>query len=122
MSAEKAKLAEEMSDVFGKFDHSDDTGSLPSYGQSNDTHSRHLMPPPQPNPDGASHYPMAYYNPQEGTINGGQRTDQGGVVFMPGSHSTQRSFLWPILISCFTFWFCGFFLGALAFIFASEYT
>ena len=93
----------------------------------------HPMFPANPNSGTTAQHPMVYF---VGTSQHGEQSQQfqhqqhQDVIFLAGNsgHSGQyvqfgraRSFLWPILISCFVLWLCGVFLGLIAFIVARAY-
>ena len=108
----------------------------PSYEFGNGSRSNDFPPyrqQPQTTPSNAPtipqssaiQYPMAFFVAPPQPASGEQ---QPNVAFLQSSsvlrnqtqQAKRRSFLLPMLISCFVVWFCGFAFGIIAFVLASE--
>ena len=102
-------------------------------GPSAGVEASHSLFPANPNSGTTAQHPMVYFF---GTSQHGEQIQQfqhqqhPNVIFLagnsghPGQYSQYgraRSFLWPILISCFVLWLCGVFFGLIAFIVARAY-
>ena len=103
---------------------------VPPRQQASGVDTTHPMFPANPYCSTTAPYPMVYYfGTSQQTAGELPRQHHQDVIFLAGNsrhpgqygqYGRARSFLWPILISCFVLWFCGVFFGFVAFILASE--